>query len=812
MGKAGPRFIVSLVLLLGSPLQAAQFGLDIVDPFEASFEDLAPERSESQQVEPSEFTIVDEHELANEIGPAKLAFAWRQLPTSKCSRACGRGNRILHVSCIDLKYQVRVGDELCLLKSAVPRPNETSEDEFCNEFDCQPQWSTVEIRQTNKCNATAEQTCQPDSVLKRAQCVMLDRNGRTIELDESRCNSSVTSSPAGSTNGQVNELRQRLDDDRVELISFEDAAGDSDEAQAASTNQILQPEATPTRDKSSVQILQNDPFFEPSPWSECSGAKCGQLGKRHRRVTCRLLMSRSSRLIELPESSCRASGAAQPDLEEPCYLDCPSGDFSELSHVSQVSSNETILSTAQGGEETFYDLEMTRYHWKTDGWTRCSSDCSGGQRESIIECWDRLTESRVDVAMCEPELKPKPVVEPCNEIPCAPEWRIEPYGRCSRPCGSAGFRSRLVSCVQRIPSHPGSKQAAYMSLSSEQCKHLDGGETPAKQEPCNRIDCRPEWVVGGWSECSSKCGYGYRNRSVICIQEFASRDGPSSQRYGGKMLSADMLEAIEEFALEDDWQPGKQAQVPFQECYEEYRMVPSLEEKCFSPCEEEIFIDADPQQDLDASQATARKKTITIRVGGRASLAEGKNVKIRCKVMKRQWQQADAVLVKKVSVPIEWRYLGHRIFPNGTHASEKHQSSDESSLTMDNDIIGSHDIDQSMQADQPSASKPGQASQGATMKRRNLAVRSWSYRSSQDNSKFGFKFLPQQGGRFTLIRDSTLRINRLRPDDSGLYSCSYGSLNESIELKVTRHRATPDGSKLQNELINIQDSQPMRIF
>lgn len=115
----------------------------------------------------------------------KLQFTWKQLAKqSKCSKSCGRGTIVTNLSCIDLKYEVRVADDLCL-SANIPRP--TSE-EFCNEIDCPPQWNLVEYE---NCQFSYEDpnNCRRKK-FEKYQCTMVDKRGITVYLEDSKCNQS----------------------------------------------------------------------------------------------------------------------------------------------------------------------------------------------------------------------------------------------------------------------------------------------------------------------------------------------------------------------------------------------------------------------------------------------------------------------------------------------------------------------------------------------------------------------------------------------------------------------------------------------
>lgn len=795
-------------------------------------------------------------ELVNEI---KLLFAWRSLPTNKCSKDCGRGFRLNHLSCIDLKFNVRVEDDLCE-RAQLVKPSEINGDEPCNEHDCQPQWSFIEFKQCD--DARASSGCKP-SVYKRIECVQVDARGETRHLDESMCTKSgpppaPTGAPVGAKRDERQQqeatrpnrtsqaggssyefsidLSEQFDKERNEILQSSDHYRGSTENNRwqsgtsgkhspnhhfAHPNEPLHQNAPP---------LNGEPFYQPSDWSECSGAPCGQLGSRVRNLTCRLYLARSAKSVTLAQSSCQALAIPEPHREEPCYMDCGSGDGADSATVApaHVSRSEALESKKEAArqdkqENTGFELddendhelvyhldEAQRFKWRHEGWTKCSAECLGGKSESLLECWDKVAEQAVDSSLCEHLKRPKALVQTCNEIPCAPEWRLEPFGNCSRACGSAGIRTRSVACVQLVPLQTG--HSSYMLVSNDLCIQSAGdrGQVPHTIEPCNRLDCPPEWSVGPWSECRAGCGGapGLRNRTVICVQEFASREGPATHN---KSHHQDILEAISHSAKH--WHPGKATQVPSSECFEEYKSVPALSERCQSSGDKCIgqankednhedestarrFIDSDPTQDYRVSldSSAGRRKTIAIKVGGRAQLPEGRNLKVRCRVMSSSLARHK----HPVNARVDWFKDGVRIFaPNSTHkaverqqivaAAEPPLEEEDNSILNSDLLVPPSAADQLMAADEPVEVRRSRLA-------RKLRVRSSTLGGAGGGGGLHFQFVPRIDGRFSLVKENTLRIKRLKLDDSGVYTCSVGQLSESLDLAVVGKRQQQQAS------------------
>lgn len=752
-----------------------------------------PQRQETSQQRKDEAKLINKEfdniksnskELFNEI---RLLFSWKHLPTNKCSKTCGKGFRLNHLSCVDLKYDVKVEDVLCL-KSNLIKPNELST-EPCNEIDCPPQWDSIEYQE---CDAVSGKTCQPH-LYKRAQCTMIDKTGALIYLDDSKCTNVEVNFVAPNQHRNESQNDEPKSSSRISIfpdeVNADDTASEDERNDILSNLEVRGSFETLLSKANSNHVPQYEPFFEPGPWSNCSGAPCGQLGSRTRKLSCRLHLSRSSKFAELPESSCQSAPVL--DTSEPCYMDCGP------ENIFHTNTSNIMFNGSDIDDETVYDIEMTRFTWRKGGWTKCSSDCLGGRRESIVECWDGEAKIVVEPIHCDEDNKPRTVIEICNDIPCIPEWRAGEFSKCTRSCGSAGVKSRTVECVQQVPSQVGQ---SFLVVSNDLCIQTYGS-MPEKSEHCNRIDCRPEWSVGPWSECSVKCGEGIRNRTIACVQEFANKDGPlpgSYHKNPAKLSSPDLLEAISVSGR--NWSPGQVTQVPFHECYEEYKSIPLLDERCFTYCEKDPYIDADVNQKYHMNHLNPqRKKSITLRVGGKAEIIEGHNLRIRCKIVNGKLR--DNLVKKKFSQQIEWRKDGIQIFATGSKVVDKQYVPEDNSIFA-NDMLD--DEKNQFMADEPNSKKSFKSNSSSNnSQHRNLMVRSWNNHQeihSEQPGQINFKFVPQRGGRFSL-KENTLRIKKLKLDDSGTYTCSYGFLSESIELKVVNRRGANDTEqKLLNNL------------
>uniref|UniRef100_A0A669EPM2 ADAM metallopeptidase with thrombospondin type 1 motif 20 n=1 Tax=Oreochromis niloticus TaxID=8128 RepID=A0A669EPM2_ORENI len=126
-----------------------------------------------------------------------------------------------------------------------------------------------------------------------------------------------------------------------------------------------------------------------------------------------------------------------------------------------------------------------------------------------INCTDRIEEELILQVLCVGNLY-NPDVRYSFNIPIEEhreQFVWDPSGswlECNRIC--QGERRRKRVCVRK---------SDHLEVSEQRCEHLPHPE--AVNEPCN-TDCEVRWHVAGKSECSAKCGPGYRNLDVQCMK------------------------------------------------------------------------------------------------------------------------------------------------------------------------------------------------------------------------------------------------------------------------------------------------------
>ncbi|KAM9590590.1 A disintegrin and metalloproteinase with thrombospondin motifs 6-like isoform 7-T10 [Morphnus guianensis] len=146
-----------------------------------------------------------------------------------------------------------------------------------------------------------------------------------------------------------------------------------------------------------------------------------------------------------------------------------------------------------------------------------SKNYIGVQKQEVV-CKRLDDNSIVQNNYCDPDSKPPENQRACNTEPCPPEWFIGDWSECSKTC-DGGIRSRTVLCIRKIG--PSEEE----TLDNINCLT----HQPIEKEPCNNQSCPPQWVALDWSECTPKCGPGFKHRIVLCKSSDLLKTFPATQ-------------------------------------------------------------------------------------------------------------------------------------------------------------------------------------------------------------------------------------------------------------------------------------------
>ncbi|KAE8636211.1 hypothetical protein XENTR_v10002887 [Xenopus tropicalis] len=172
--------------------------------------------------------------------------------------------------------------------------------------------------------------------------------------------------------------------------------------------------------------------------------------------------------------------------------------------------NVPITRTGSGDNEVGFS-------WHHLPWSECSATCAGGIQKQEVVCKRLDDNSVVQNNYCDLDSKPPETQRACNTELCPPEWFIGDWSECSKTC-DGGMRSRTVLCIRRIG--PSEEE----TLDDISCLT----HRPIEKEACNNQSCPPQWVALDWSECTPKCGPGFKHRIVLCKSSDLSKTFPNA--------------------------------------------------------------------------------------------------------------------------------------------------------------------------------------------------------------------------------------------------------------------------------------------
>ncbi|XP_032426500.1 A disintegrin and metalloproteinase with thrombospondin motifs 6 isoform X1 [Xiphophorus hellerii] len=156
-------------------------------------------------------------------------------------------------------------------------------------------------------------------------------------------------------------------------------------------------------------------------------------------------------------------------------------------------------------QRTGSDGNEVGFSWHHPPWSECSATCAGGSQKQEVVCKRLDDNSVVQNSYCEPDSKPPENRRDCSPEPCPPEWFIGDWSECGQTC-DGGTRTRTVLCIRKTgPTEEETLEDTFCLT-----------HRPIERESCNNQSCPPKWVTLEWSECTPKCGPGFKHRIVLC--------------------------------------------------------------------------------------------------------------------------------------------------------------------------------------------------------------------------------------------------------------------------------------------------------
>ncbi|KAK7895515.1 hypothetical protein WMY93_020840 [Mugilogobius chulae] len=195
----------------------------------------------------------------------------------------------------------------------------------------------------------------------------------------------------------------------------------------------------------------------------------------------------------------------------------PSDDLESLEALGPTTDNLFVMVLLQEqnlGIHYKFNVPIQRtgsgdnevgFSWHHLPWSDCSATCAGGSQKQEVVCKRLDDNSVVQNNYCDPDGRPPENQQACNTEPCTPEWFIGDWSDCAKTC-DGGIRTRTVVCIRKIGP------AEEETLADTHCLT----HRPIERESCNNQSCPPKWVTLDWSECTPKCGPGYKHRIVLC--------------------------------------------------------------------------------------------------------------------------------------------------------------------------------------------------------------------------------------------------------------------------------------------------------
>ncbi|VDP00438.1 unnamed protein product, partial [Soboliphyme baturini] len=426
---------------------------------------------------------------------------------------------------------------------------------------------------------------------------------------------------------------------------------------------------------------QRCPNWEVGEWSQCS-ATCGS-GSQFRRVVCR-----QDRITDFSAAAC--DPRTMPSEEQKCFTGITCDD--EAKRQGNLAAENFVF----GADKMVFKLSpicQSQGSWLAGQWKDCSTSCGAGVRSREIHCvaFQPITQNVVILPdyECEAKVKPRDF-QPCELKPCLYDpktatmsqadngarsyndyrWDFGEWSQCSASClgGLHRIQTLCLCCEINVCVISGRKTANLKCIQVSTSREVAWSNCNAKQRPanmtreCNNVPCPPKWEIGGWSECSHTCGGGVRTRQTRCIREINRTPNIANVL----ILSDSQCPSPKPIEQQCSVTCGAGEQSREIAC----EQVLIAEVKRYNPptpcagLQKPPFIQlcsmqatCQPENDLRESivpkklTSKSKPRSLTLRVGGKATLYEGTNLKIKCPVGVKQKSK---ILWKLNDMPINF--------------------------------------------------------------------------------------------------------------------------------------------------------------
>ncbi|KAM3958734.1 LOW QUALITY PROTEIN: ADAMTS-like no long nerve cord [Aphomia sociella] len=638
-------------------------------------------------------------------------YHWLATPGSLCSATCGGGYKMSLAVCRDRLTGSDAPEQLCDASSK-PQASVVR----CNTHPCPFKWyvgewsscsvtcgggvRTRRVLCARSANVTRADTYEPGSSSEPGCVSPAPRSTQSCNPQEcpswraghwSGCSVScgegvqvrgVECTPAGGGCDPANRPEiSRPCSTGISCPAYREADVPEDEIEdllpgvVYHTQPLIQPYPPP---QAKAERLIGEPdvpveatYIKDDEWGPCS-VTCGE-GWRKKEVHCKIFLEFSRTIAKLPDNKCMGPKPAEETercVMEPCSMaygtsfgdsSVPSYSNGDSRSLNYGSSSNIRVAPGSPGKS---------YSWKEKGYTSCSASCLSGVQELIIQCVRDEDGKNASPYMCDPLTKPENRVRTCNDHPCPPRWNYTDFSECTKSCG-IGIQTREVSCIHEV-TRGGTNTVVVPNSMCPQ-------PPPPDRQYCNVLDCPVRWHTGDWSKCSKTCGGGLKQRDVECKQI---------------MAQSHVVER------------------PASSC----NARPASTKSCNSrPC---LLDTSSPEISLANSsyiQHDPKKKKVTVKVGGSATIFYGTQVKIKCPVKgynrtKIQWAKDHQIITKskkyKISKKGALRITSLSLRDHGVYTCVAGRSSANLTLLVKprpGEFISSEEIERHKALDEPSS-------------------------------------------------------------------------------------------------------------